>query len=580
MICLLFLPCILQVYGTNSLSPSFSTEEVPDHDNDFKPLRDITAIYNTNLTKCVSIGKDLHLANINSVKLTSDGRFLNATVYLTNPFVYSPNSTIYRNDTTSVDVELQSINSSVTVADLLDDAINRSHDANNYYRDIKPIEHRTFVTKNGYQAFILIYQKVGKDTITMPSIEPDTKNALIGIKNGDKVLLLKFSTLASLYSSYLDDINTIVDSIRLSPINQSNMHIRDNFTLYNTPANNLSFVYPSDWEQQQNNKFLSKYHYLHDSDNTSLIATYEKPNIDLDLSDEFYYMLIDVHSTFDQGPDYAVAYHWNNAFGWAKSEAELSKNGYFRDLYNSGPNIFEKPYYHTYQTSFHDLSMNFDLQKANFPKEYSVYIYKQNRFIVDGVSCYLVDVTGWIPIPPPKFSISASPDTLELRPNEEKIVKIKIHNNSTSNANFMIYPTTDPELNMTLNPHGISLLPNGESDMNLKIRNISNNTEEPLSHTISLTLNATFPQNTPLIAQNVTLNDTEGTITSQVYYYTVTTLPKLELKDYLDNLAGWVSPLNSIWAFLAAVGAVLIPFLLRIYSKRRQTDNIRRADEK
>jgi hypothetical protein len=248
-------------------------------------------------------------------------------------------------------------------------------------------------------------------------------------------------------------------------------------------------------------------------------------------------------------------------------------------LYNSGPNIFENE---SYQTSFHSLPMNFDLQKANFPKDYSVYIYKINGFDIDRISCILIDITGWIPIPPPKFSISASPDTLELRPNEEKIVKIKVHNNSTSNANFTIYPTGDPELNMTLNPRVVSLLPHGESDMNLKTRNISNNTNESLSHTISLTLNASFPQNAPLIGQNVnfTLPNTEGANTSQVYYYTVTTLPNLELKDYLDNLAKWVSPLNSIWTFLAAIGAVLVPFLVGIYSKRRHTDIMPRSDKK
>ena len=79
-------------------------------------------------------------------------------------------------------------------------------------------------------------------------------------------------------------------------------------------------------------------------------------------------------------------------------------------------------------------------------------------------------------IPPPKFSISASPDSVNLRPNEEKIVKLQIHNNSTLNANLSIsiLDKKDEMLSVTTIPSALSLIPNGDNSLNIKVKNISN----------------------------------------------------------------------------------------------------------
>jgi hypothetical protein len=571
-ISILYLSCISQSYGGSSLSSSFTTEEVIDKGNDFKAFRERASYEPTNLTKCESVAKDLHLANINSIKLISDGRFLNATVYLSSAFPYYPNSTIYRNDTTSLDIGFQSINSSKTASDLLNDTINY-HKQFLYF---EPIENRTFVTKNNYQAYELIYQNIKNDSAydSFPGV--DTKNVEIGIKMGDRVLLVEFSTLPTLFTLYLDDFTRLLDSIKFSPINQSRTYIGDNFSLYTDPKYNVTIVYPSNWKQESSDSVAQRKNHTH-------IVSFEKSNIYsvIDEGSENYYMLIDVHSTFDQGPDYGVTYNWftsDPGFRWSKYVAELSTNGYYRILYGKS-DIFKNKSPYTIEHTDHYLSMGFDLQQANFPNEYSVYIYKQNSFLVDKSRCYVIDVTGWIPVPPPAFSVSASPNILELRPNEEKIIKITIHNNSTFNANSTVYPTKDPELNTALNPQVISLPPGGDSNLNLKIKNNSSNTKESLSHTISLTLNTSFPQNTSIIGQNITLSNTEGVGTTQVYYYGVTTLPYKELKDYVDEFAEWVSPLNLIWTFLVAIGVVLAPLLIRIYNKRRQTAGMSRGDE-
>ena len=61
-------------------------------------------------------------------------------------------------------------------------------------------------------------------------------------------------------------------------------------------------------------------------------------------------------------------------------------------------------------------------------------------------------------------------------------------------------------------------------------------------------------------------------------YFTITVLPPKNANDYIQDLANWVSPINSIWTFIAAVGAVLVPFIVRQYSKK-QNKNMRWDDE-
>ena len=50
-------------------------------------------------------------------------------------------------------------------------------------------------------------------------------------------------------------------------------------------------------------------------------------------------------------------------------------------------------------------------------------------------------------------------------------------------------------------------------------------------------------------------------------YLTVAVLPQLTLQEHFSNLATLISSLNSIWTFLSAIGAVIVPFVLRKVSK-------------
>jgi hypothetical protein len=53
-------------------------------------------------------------------------------------------------------------------------------------------------------------------------------------------------------------------------------------------------------------------------------------------------------------------------------------------------------------------------------------------------------------------------------------------------------------------------------------------------------------------------------------------LQPLTLQDRLDAFTDWLSPINSIWTFITAIGAVLIPFIIRLYSnKSKEKETVR-----
>jgi hypothetical protein len=543
----------------SNISPSFPIQEISDKSKDFVGIQN--AHYKiTNITKCENIGNNLHMANIQSIKYISDGKFLNATVWLSDPFSYRPNLTIFNDVNSSLNVGFYPINSNTTSQYLLDASIKDKE----IYKYFNVIENRTFVTKNNDSAYGLVYN--GRSS-GIDGYEKEYTKGEIGIIRDDRVIVMKFSTIPALFSSIRPIVYTIVDSLEFSTINKENFIKSDNYSIYTNSKYNISMLYPSNWiirdatisyNSYSNYTEIAKFDFVHshydENANSRAIETYS--------------MVIDVHSTFDKGSDYIISHGWDSAFkkdGWIKSIYEISSDGHLK-LLDRERNIYKNKNDTFFNNNFN--SIDFDLTKANFPNQYSVYIYKQNIFDIDNYSCMIVDQTGWLPIPPPHFSISAFPDTLELRPNDEKNVKITIHNNSSLNSEFSISNIKNSQLNMTINPSIVSLLPNGDSNINLRIKNISNNTKESISYTIPLKLSISFPQNTTIFGENVTLTNTEGAKTVQSYFFTTTILPNLEIKDHLNNLVEWLSPLNSVWTFLVAIGTVIIPLLIRLFSKQ------------
>ena len=176
-----------------------------------------------------------------------------------------------------------------------------------------------------------------------------------------------------------------------------------------------------------------------------------------------------------------------------------------------------------------------------------------------------------MPVPPPEFLLYISPGSLILRPGDEKVVNLFV--NSTTNLQsfknvsvsigYSNFTSNNSEIILNIIPNNASLPTYGFLNSKLHVKVLSNAINT--MHMIPLHINISFPS---LQRNNTDFNFNTYSL------FTITVLPPKDINDYIKDLADWVSPLNSIWTFIAAIGVVIVPLVLKIYSKRTKRNNI------
>jgi hypothetical protein len=147
-----------------------------------------------------------------------------------------------------------------------------------------------------------------------------------------------------------------------------------------------------------------------------------------------YGMLIDADfskkSGYD-GIDYQFEISWNNQTKtWSKILEEWSPNGSQRTL-NLQPNytgFFEK------QKEYVVLPV--DLASLNYPVKYKVIFYAEIEDKNKNIT--ITDFTRWVAIPPLELAISTSPNSLVLRPGEEKTIELKVNSTKAFEPNVVL----------------------------------------------------------------------------------------------------------------------------------------------
>jgi hypothetical protein len=299
-----------------------------------------------------------------------------------------------------------------------------------------------------------------------------------------------------------------------------------------------------------------------------------------------YTMYLSINSIYHIGVDYLVRLFWNNtANAWTNQVVEISP---FHEKILSSLNSPKG----VYRNGTNYINLDFDLGLADHPNQYQLFFVSGATYFMNltapqgskksaiSIECGLLDVTNLVAAPPPEFSISFSPSALELRPsswldNDEKSVQLKIQSrtNLDSNALF-IKPNNNrtPGIHTNLTSRELSLLPEDTSSTTLKVKALDVQPQQsyPVSYSIPIVTNITFPQNfTADIGQKYTFDSNRIAAITKNSTLNVTVLPPLGIFDYLQMTATWLSPINSIWTFITAAGIVIVPFIIRKYSKKK-----------
>ena len=208
---------------------------------------------------------------------------------------------------------------------------------------------------------------------------------------------------------------------------------------------------------------------------------------------------IDIFSIFNEGVDYRV-----DLFGekinsthsqWKKEVYEISSDGTSKLISNQTFDRF--PYEGKKYVDF-----SVDLNSISNPQKYRILFYITDLYVKDGKLCRMVDSTNWALSPPPEFNIIASPNSIFMRPGEDKDVTVTINGNTElqSKGRLSVNNTDkkDADIRFLSNETVISSFANGSSILHISIPNSDVNKSKHLI--IPIDANISFP--TALIKKN------------------------------------------------------------------------------
>jgi hypothetical protein len=580
-------------------SSSFVRQEIDDDINDWILATSNLPLVARNMSECAEWNPSLKQysfpsPDIQSVSYISDGRTLNATLWLSDKFAKTP---LPINDTEASSnggkdrfqerftIFVQKLpNHNVTLNKYINDSLSfyREPLTENFnLTDFKVIELNVNTTLWNNTAHKLLYSTYSEE------YNNDLRVMEIWTLNGDRAFLIRYIAEAQKYDLYLPTIQKMIDSLDIGILTQ-NINQISNFLLYKSPTLGLKVLYPSNWttsEENSNNiysiMFSSPYERppLNDTLSSSpfknFFSPYEEPSLNNVLSSDEdekfswigvrYVMVMDINSVYDKGSDYLVQVGWNKALDqdqWIMRFTEQSTTSGIKVLSenNNSTGFFDKDQNY--------IILSFDLRALNFPTQYRLVSYVDTYYLKDNRLCTLHDPTNHVPFPPPEFYISTLPNSVTLRPGEEKAIQLILNSTaySPSNATFSTNQTED--LKITFIPNKTSVPANGMVVSSLRVKASENVEVKP--YTLPIRATIAFPTKVGIEGQDELFNNTSSEKIDENSYLTLTVLPSLAPEEHLEIFyKSWVSPITGIWTFMAGVGAVIAPLIISVYRKRQ-----------
>jgi len=580
-------------------SSSFVRQEISDDTNDWILATSNKLLEARNMSECAEWNPSLKQysfpsPDIQSVSYISDGKTLNATLWLSDKFAKTP---LPINDTEASSnggrdkfqeqftIFVQKLpNHNVTLNKYINDSLSfyREPLTENFnLTDFKVIELNVNTTLWNNTAHKLVYSTFSEE------YNDDLRVMEIWTLNGDRAFLIRYIAEAQKYDLYLPTIQKMIDSLDIGTITQ-NINQISNFLLYKSPTLGLKVLYPSNWtisEENNNNiysiMFSSPYEHppLNDTLSSSpfknFFSPYEEPSLnDVLSSDEDenfswvgarYVMAIDINSVYDKGSDYLVQIGWNKALGqnqWVMTFTEQSTTSGIKVLYENDN------YTGFYDKDENYIVLSFDLQELNFPPQYRLVSYVDAYYFKNNRLCTLHDPTNHVPFPPPELYISTLPNSVTLRPGEEKDIQLRLNSTAYSPSNATFSTNQTEGLKITFTPNRTSVPANGMVVSNLHVK-ASENIEDR-GYTLPIYATISFPTKVGIKGQDKIFNNTLSERINENSYLTLTVLRPLTTEEHLEIFyKSWVSPITGIWTFMAGIGAVIAPLIISIYRKRQ-----------
>jgi hypothetical protein len=312
-----------------------------------------------------------------------------------------------------------------------------------------------------------------------------------------------------------------------------------------------------------------------------------------------YTISIDFSSFYDIGTDYYITFSkspYNQT--WTRIIEETSSSIYqkrtinvanYTDLINYGQRY---------------ISISFNLSYLNFPSQYKIIFTAWDQFLNKNHKlCYFQDVSTWVQIPPPKYTITTLPTSAVLRPQEEKEIELSIKSIAIVASVVSLNSPRIEGLDLSFTPDKLFVPANETSSSIMKIK-VLDHTEKSYekdlifkiiseikdffmlddekhyekSQSVPIYATIAFPTAGRIFNTTATMTNEESgnKIINSIFILEV--LPPLTFLDYLKILADQVvTPLGTIYTFIATLITALVTvfstFIIRKKRSKKSRDD-------
>ena len=463
-ILIIFISYTFFLNNADAISPSFPRQVIIDGSKDWFPKNLLKAPNsNFNTTQCSENNSFFpSYPDIEEINYLSDGKFLNATIWLSS-FFEEPKQ--YHNFSFTIGSPKRT---------------NSSIDKNIVAVDVKNVENKNINLNEYSQQKIFSLKKLSSFT------NMEASNTLLSkilahkviyeyTKQNDQIKALKIWTIANdkiytitylaekeRFDTYLPIVKNMINSFNIIKNNLSiltNPLIDNNYKNYTNESLELELQYPKDWKKETNK-------------NNSALVIFSPPYTEpLFKTGRIIVMAMDVNSGYDfRGEDYRVTLDWDPTVrNWTRLVQESKASmGEDRTL-DSGEYIIleqQKNYGGFFNKEKDYVKLSMDLSKLNFPDQYSLVFFVIDNYSNRNDTCTidLFDMSDEVHIPPPEFSFIVSPSSISLRPGEETKLELQIKNtNAKLNSNVSLSTNITKDLDIKFTPNITSVPPSGLS---------------------------------------------------------------------------------------------------------------------
>ncbi|MGE5661895.1 MAG: hypothetical protein ACM3X1_06565 [Ignavibacteriales bacterium] len=555
-------------------SPSFVRQEITDGNDDFNFLDstdDLTS-FASNRSKLFYAEpaveesecelENYTLPDIRSVSFVSDGAMLNSTFWLNQAFV-EPSFTNYEgspfvNDSMIhqefLEVYVYPANNK-TVEQVIDQVL-KNLTQNNVVKDLE----RSITDIAGINATNITSTMFYNGTLPYYFGNSTSKASDILFIHNNTVYELLYEAEVEQFDKGLPNFQKMVSSFHINEVTDSSSNYnspptdKDNYSTYSNTSYGITLQYPSDWRAEET--FFSNENVI------TFLSPIQGPYLDY-VGYGVKVFVVPVYQSTELLEGYIRYTYWDsNNQTWIESLSDQSSNSLEG---GQARIIYEKPTEGFFRENENWINVPLGLHNINSPSEYQATFFEDIGFVKDGRYCYFIDPTNLISAPPPKFSITSNPlSPINIGPNEEKVVEIKIQSSSdiVSNASLSVENIGEDIKDAYFMSDKIEIPESGWAIAQLVIKG-STNYFNP-THPKTLDIVATISSGSSTIHTAGGGAYTNNVAPSPIEETSALTLNVLSLYDYM---LGGFSALNSSGAVTIIIS--IVTFVVGFLSKEK-----------